>query len=302
MPGKYLVNKAIELEALSAKSKAALATNQNWLIAKKYDGCHALFEFQHGKFLRAFSRTGEPVTSMDHVGHQLAVVFDYIVASPHKVVIDGEAWTLGDTFNVISGNFRRQAPCPSLSFVPFDVLEYNDKGELRGRNNWPYHMRVQEIREAQVNQPAWCGAVYKFEPLEFYGPLEDALIAARSAAEFFANTGFYDGAILANAVGIYEVGAGREGNFVKIKPLQSYTVTVTGAALDFGTKTGKNTAALKFMLDGREQKVSTGLTQEQVDEIARVGWDGYRIEVEAMGKTINGFLREPRFKGIRTDA
>jgi DNA ligase-1 len=107
---------------------------------------------------------------------------------------------------------------------------------------------------------------------------------------------------MAKANGVYKVGSGKGGEFLKVKPLLSFTVTVTGAALDFGTKTGKNTAALKFMLDGLEQKVSTGLTQDQVNEITTVGWDGYRIEVEAMGKTVNGYLREPRFRGIRSDA
>jgi len=54
--------------------------------------------------------------------------------------------------------------------------------------------------------------------------------------------------------------------------------------------------------------VSTGLTQAQVDDIAdhQRGfidkWLGKTIEVEAMGITSNGYLREPRFKGIRTDA
>jgi hypothetical protein len=72
---------------------------------------------------------------------------------------------------------------------------------------------------------------------------------------------------------------------------------------DVGAKTGKNTCVLCFDLDGEIQKVSTGLSQEQVDLFVQ---DPYQIidkhiEVEAMGKTVNNLLREPRFKGIRTD-
>lgn len=300
MPGSYLVNKAIELSDISAKVRASLQGVTSWVLSKKYDGCHALFEFDNGNFVRAFSRTGEPVTSMDHVGKQLAEIFrDY---HPRRFVVDGEAWDMGQPFNVISGKFRQHAPCPGLSFVPFDLLEYNQAGELVGINGWKYSLRIRCIVEAQQQQPTWCASVYKFQPVTLYGTMDEVLPTAEESARYYSGTGFYDGTVLANGDGIYKVGAGREGNFLKIKPLQSYTVTVTGAALDFGTKTGKNTAALKFMLDGKEQKVSTGLTQEQVDEIANVGWVGYRIEVEAMGKTSNGYLREPRFKGIRTDA
>jgi DNA ligase-1 len=60
---------------------------------------------------------------------------------------------------------------------------------------------------------------------------------------------------------------------------------------------------LAFELDGKTQKVSTGLTQEQADAFTAdpALIVGQHIEVEAMGLTSTGLLREPRFKGIRTD-
>jgi DNA ligase-1 len=131
---------------------------------------------------------------------------------------------------------------------------------------------------------------------------------AQEEAKRLKAMGCYDGAILAMGNGVYEQGSGKGGEFIKIKPLISYTVQVHGAELDKGEKTGKNTAALKFFLNDLEQKVSTGLTQEQVDQITREftygegPWLNSYIEVEAMGITVNGYLREPRFKGIRTDA
>ena len=110
--------------------------------------------------------------------------------------------------------------------------------------------------------------------------------------------------MLAQANGKYSVGSGKGGEFIKCKPLISFTVTVDAVVSDVGGKTGKNTCVLMFPLNDHMQKVSTGLTQQQADDYTAAPSLilGQRIEVEAMGLTVNGFLREPRFKGIRTDA
>ena len=115
---------------------------------------------------------------------------------------------------------------------------------------------------------------------------------------------FFDGAILANGSATYQVGSGKEGAFIKVKPLLSESVKVEQLHAARGDKTGKNTLALGFTHNGVYQKVSTGLTQEQVDSFIADPTliYGKTIEVEAMGLTVNGAFREPRFKGIRTDA
>ena len=307
----YIVHKAVELDALSNKAKQALSANRDWIISPKYDGCHVVFAFDNGTFLGAYSRSGESVKSMNHVAEELQRMY-YLDTG--RIAICGEAWVFGKEFNEISGMFRRQRPQPELEFVPFDIVpfDYNDQttsghplllGQLDQLPcNVTYGLRLGQLIAGR--KEGWSKSCYLPVAVTLNCTLDDAVEKATALAKAYKKRtdSFYDGVVLANAYGEYTVGAGKGGEFIKVKPLISFTVTVTGAALDFGTKTGKNTAALKFTLNDREQKVSTGLTQAQVDEITAVGWDGYRIEVEAMGLTVNGLLREPRFKGIRNDA
>ncbi len=304
----YIVHKAIELDNLSSKVRSAL-TDTDWIISPKYDGCHVVFLFENGEHVDTRSRTGEVVQSMAHIGRHLLDVYPAL-KSADRVAVCGEAWAFGKEFNEISGLFRRQYPAPELWFVPFDCVPWDRGAEgmpLLGVFNGvpyptPYRIRIGALLDGYT--PSLGAQVVRPRTIPVAGDLSEVFEAATFEAKRLKalTTGAYDGAVLARAEGRYQVGSGKGGEFIKCKPLLSFTVTVTGAALDFGTKTGKNTAALKFMLDGLEQKVSTGLTQQQVEEITAVGWDGYRIEVEAMGKTVNGYLREPRFRGIRYDA
>jgi len=295
----YIVHKAIEMDALSAKVKATLP-ERRWIISPKYDGCHVVFLFDNNKHTGTFSRSGEVVLSMNHVGQDLLNLYPFLELGKHAIC--GEAWACGKLFNEISGMFRRHSPQLDLHFVPFDHVTYSGEIGFTLHSTEPYINRISSLS-------LWPSEVYGTSIVDpFFYELEgdwvNILHDANTRASHYKcdNIDSYDGVVLAHADGQYNVGSGKNGEFLKIKPLLSYTVTVTGADLDFGTKTGKNTASLKFMLDGLEQKVSTGLTQAQVEEITAVGWVGYRIEVEAMGKTIKGYLREPRFKGIRTDA
>ena len=303
--GNYIVHKAIEPTALSAKVLKALAAPTTWVLSPKYDGCHVVFIFSNGEWINTLSRTGESVQSMYHVAQDLLKCYGDILKVGDWAIC-GEAWTPGLEFNEISGLFRRQYPSPDLMFVPFDLVPWLPNLDFSGPvvrlGDQPHGNYLERINKLAAHYKVSDSIVLPRYTYLFGLSLDAALIVANVDALYYKKQGGYDGAVLAQATGHYMVGAGKGGEFIKCKPLISYTVTVTGAALDFGTKTGKNTAALKFMLDNKEQKVSTGLSQQQVDEITAVGWDGYRIEVEAMGKTVNGFLREPRFKGIRTDA
>ena len=303
----YIVHKAIEPDALSARTKAALETRQDWIISPKYDGCQVVFFFKDGQHVMTKSRGGEAVQSMQHIADKLVALFKHHIQFG-QIAICGEAWTHGRDFNELSGMFRRQYPALDLGFAPFDLVAWEYRADTFSGpavelfSIVPYSIRVNALNQRQAG--VGDGYVYRGRRYTLTGPLSYVMQVAEQEAKWYkaSTIGAYDGVVVARANGSYIQGSGKGGEFIKCKPLISFTVTVHGAALDFGTKTGKNTAALKFMLDGIEQKVSTGLTQDQVNEITAVGWDGYRIEVEAMGKTVNGFLREPRFKGIRTDA
>jgi len=315
LANSYIVHKAIELDALSTKSKEALEKCDHWIVSPKYDGCHAILLFKDGTFVGALSRTGEKVYSLDHVGQS----FEDTYTLPFgQVAICGEAWIPGQEFNEISGHFRRQSGrITELYFVPFDFVEWECKSSPESPVLYSedgYLDRLLELASYQTS-PVIPGRIITSQFFQEIGSLSSVIEGTKGYARFLKSSsiGAYDGAIIAQADGKYTVGAGKGGEFIKVKPTLSFTVTVTGAEIARGEKTGKNTAALRFELDGKTQRVSTGLTQAQVDEIAaefltraygsiRSQWQGCRIEVGAMGKTINGFLREPRFLGVRHDA
>lgn len=307
----YIVHKAIELDAVSGKTFTRLEAEQEWIVSPKYDGCHAVFLYDDGKFVGAYSRSGEVVLSMNHIGGSLLDIYDL---SKGRIAITGEAWMVGEPFNVVSGVFRRKYGQPQLQFVPFDIVpfDYNDdtaNGPVvllgqAGHRKYPapYSKRLATLRDNRKQVPSQVLVPRYFT---VRGTLAAALEEAKVYAEEHKKRtdSFFDGAMLAVANGVYEVGAGKGGEFIKIKPLISYTVKVGAVLADIGSKTGKNTCVLMFDLDGAVQKVSTGLTQAQADEFVEnpnAILDKH-IEVEAMGKTVNGLLREPRFKGIRTD-
>lgn len=306
-----IVHKAIEISNLSDRALAAI-TEEDWVISPKYDGCHAIFCFDDGKHVATYSRSGETVTSMPHIANSL---LDLYPIGQGRLAICGEAWIVGEEFNVVSGAFRRHAPQPQLQFVPFDLVpfDYNDEQAsgppvLLGQSNHrsypaPYLARINNLVKLRNNSVASQVLLPRFDSIK--GTLTEALFWATSVAKFNKQRidSFFDGAVLAQASGKYNVGSGKGGEFIKVKPLLSETVKVTAVISDIGGKTGKNTCVLCFDLDGQIQKVSTGLSQARADEYTLYPERiiGKHIEVEAMGRTANDLLREPRFKGIRTD-
>ena len=309
--GDYIVHKSVELTALSKKLQADIE-NHTYLLSPKYDGCHAVFLFDNGVFVGARSRTNEVVASMDHIGAELLTLYPFL--QWNKRAICGEAWIPNTEFSEISGIFRRQYPQPQLCFVPFDATywRYNqvdDGWPVLGESMDPSsgHQFDGHTYDERLGKLHNTTGVPRNKVLPIVCRVleqDDAIMAtAIEQAKHYKELGGYDGCVLARDDGLYHVGAGKGGEFIKIKPLISYSLKVTAVVSDIGSKTGKNTCSLVVDFDGKIQKVSTGLLQVDVDAytndpsliIDKI------IEVEAMGLTVNGLLREPRYKGIRTD-
>lgn len=305
----YIVHKAVELSALSAKNREAIKHRAH-VLSPKYDGCHAIFLFDNGVFQAAKSRTNEHVFSMPHIGRDLLDHYPFLQWGKHAIM--GEAWIPGREFSDISGIFRRQSPQPELGFVPFDTVRWRYDSAEDGRPVLGQYFDICELWHEQRgylerlrtlirerNEVPSLVHIPRFLLLDG----ADAWAVAEEEARRLKKLGGYDGAVLADVHGRYVVGAGKGGEFIKVKPLLSVSLKVTGIACDKGERTGKNTMALICDLDGKAQKVSTGLTQAEVDEYTEFPYNiiGRVVEVEAMGYTVTGLLREPRYKGIRHD-
>lgn len=299
----YIVHKVVELEALSKKLQADVE-NHTYILSPKYDGCHLVFLFHDGRFLAARSRTNETIHSMDHIGRSLLDHYPWLRTAAYTAIM-GEAWIVGREFSEISGIFRRHAPQPELGFVPFDTTRWRyDQAEdgrpvlgesaYGGKDTRTYDERLGLLHFREF-APSLVYSM-KCRTLE---QGDSVMATAIEQAKHYKAQGGYDGCVLARADGLYQVGAGKGGEFIKIKPLISYSLRCINYEQAKGEKTGKNTLALVVDFQGKVQKVSTGLTQDEVDNPRQ--FLGKIIEVEAMGLTVNGLLREPRFKGIRTD-
>lgn len=287
---EYIIQKAIDRKDMSARAIKGLE-GKRFDVQPKYDGCHVVFIICSGKFMSALSATGETVRSMDHVGLELARCVDLA----GTVAVCGEAWVPNTPFPEISGAFRRHSPQPHLMFAPFDVVS------VRGMELYselPYG-----ARKLMLCTMPHSPVLVPFDSSPYENDVETACYAHQLKA-----LGGYDGAVLHDLDAKYSVGRCRQGEVIKIKPLLEFDLEVVGAELAYGTKTGKNTAALIVRFrNGKHVKVATGLTQAEVDEIHSSvsehgsGWWGRIIAVEAMAETADGSLREPRYKGTRTD-
>lgn len=289
---KVLNLKPVEFDALTAKRQAAFEWKDRILLPK-YDGCFAMMLFLDGQPNAILSRTGEIVKSMDHLFEDAVVRYPDIAKTKGGWALLGEAWIPGREFAELSGMFRRQYPQPELCFAAFDVVNWEagtDGPKLFSASS--YRDRVDMLKRT-------ARQVYN----SVIPPLPIDCESREHAVKYAAmckELGGYDGAICSDPKAVYLPGAGRDGEFIKLKPLVSYSLLVTGYTEAVGAKTGRATGALQVRFkDGAPLGVATGLSEEQQANLA--SFVGKIIEVEAMGISSKGLLREPRFKGIRDD-
>lgn len=291
MSRKYVIQKAIDRKDMSAKALAAMG-KAVYSVMPKYDGCHAQFYIKDGEFIWAQTSTGDLVRSCDHIGKHLALTLPR-----GTFVVCGEVWMSQTPFAEISGAFRRHAPQTQLCFVPFDVVIPDADGALNDPRPW--HQRIIPLEQTDKTWYEDFGPVYPFGFSDFRS-MEDTEAYAKQLKE----QGGYDGAMLINRQAGYKVGRCRDGEKIKIKPLLEFDLVVLGVELAKGDKTGKNTGALVCRYrDGKPVRVATGMTQAETDSMHEdpASWQGRIVAVEAMDETEDGSLREPRYKGVRTD-
>lgn len=286
----YLNLKPVDFDKLSTKRQAAV-TWPGRILLPKYDGCLALVFFRYGKLLAIMSRDGKLVKSMDHIAEDLLLRYP-MLAETKAVCIIGEAWSPGKEFADLSGTFRRQSPQRHLGFAPFDVVQFSWEmpGVPQLFSGRSYRDRLSLLEDARQI------ACLVFPPLPVICESKEH---AERYAQNLKDMGGYDGAVASDPDAIYEVSDGK-GEFLKIKPLLSYTLECTGYEASVGEKTGRPTVALVVRFKGGTCKVGTGLSEaEQANPEQFVG---KLIEVECMGVYPgDGKMREPRFKGVRND-
>lgn len=250
-----------------------------YIMMPKYDGCLAIVVADDTGHV--LTRTGEPITSIPHVMAQARKLLP-------GYVIFGEAYKFDTPFKDISGAFRRHAPQDDLIVVAFDAVPVADW--RAGKCDESYKARLARLREA------WHASTV---PAIIVAPASDA-----GASQGFANAlvrqGGYDGAILRRKDAPWTTGASKNGEAIKVKPVQSLDLR----AVDWFVGKGKYqglAGGIVVEYRGVTTQVGTGFSDAERVAIASQGTRAQIAEVEFMELTADGRLREPRFKGWRYD-
>lgn len=290
---EYIIMKAVEFSKLPAKFKKqyrdekGLAEAGFWM-QKKYDGCMGVAEVwpQEPEKSRMLSRTGEDYTkSCGHILDALNRALDNAPRCGTPVCVIGEVWQPIEeaAFPEISGKFRRQSPSPELKFVVNDLLP------LEKNTTQPYSARFHDLTLFLDDDPD--------DIIQIATTLFDTCDEPMAQALEWQGAGGFDGGILRNPDAGYTVGTVKNGEIVKIKPTLSLDLRVTNQFREIGEKTGRDVWSIEVVHLGVHTRVGSGVPHDHaavpaIHEIA---------EIECLGITADGKLREPRLKGIRHD-
>lgn len=248
-----------------------------YIMMPKYDGCLAIITPEG-----VITRTGEPITSIPQCLNDAAELL------PGHVIF-GEVYRFDTPFKEISGAFRRHKPQYHLFVMAFDAVPFDDWKACKCDK--PYIERYAALKEAWHRTPV--PSLIVAPALDFGAP--------QGFANALVRQGGYDGAILRRKDAPWTTGASKNGEALKVKPVQSLDLEVHGWFKGKG-KHANRAGGITVLYRGVQTDVGTGFTDREREEIAAAGQAPCGIaEVEFMELTADGKLREPRFKGWRYD-
>lgn len=287
------IMKAVELSKTSAAFKKKYPNlralvDAGWKAYRKYDGCMGIAVLEEKGPRGMYSRTGKPVASCDHIldalHHRMR---DYWAAGGLSIAIIGEVWEPGVPFPTISGKFRASRPSPELQFVMFDyAAAHADEPPYILGQPLPYWERYLGLKHLAGGFPLSLAERVSI------GPHEDPEAVARQYVE----AGGYDGLVLRDPDARYTVGLAKEGQIVKVKPLLSLDLRIEEIKTEPGDKTGRPVHTIRVSYRGVDTWVGSGVPHDKT-LLGR----GDIVQIDSLGLTEDGKLREPRFVAVRYD-
>jgi ATP-dependent DNA ligase len=285
---KYNILKALEFDKLSAATKkkykdANAMYDAGWWLQMKYDGVFGKAVIRPNSRHEMLSRTGEPITSANHILAALAGAADYYAPGWDSFVVLGELWHPALPFPTISGDVRRHRASPHLCFVTNDILTEDMATDA------PYVGRFSDLARLVGYAPAEI----RIAPRRYL--TRD--MSVMQQAQQWVSMGGYDGAILRDPDAPYTIGDAKRGQIVKVKPKLTLDLRVKEWSFKEGEKTGRMVPTLLVEYRGVKSWVGAGIPHaEDVKSLV-----GGIVEIECLGITTDGKLREPVYKGIRHD-
>lgn len=253
-----------------------------YIMMPKYDGCLAIINTNAPVPMAVTTRTGELVHSMWHVAEQAKQIMP-------GYVIFGEAYKYDTPFKDISGEFRRHSQKHGLLAVAFDAVPVDDW--RAGKCDKPYIERYAALK----------GAWLRTRPDSLIVAPALDLGAPQDFANMMVSRGGYDGAIIRRKDAPWTTGASKNGEAIKVKPVQSLDLRAVDWFYGKGKHAGR-AGGIVVEYRGVRTQVGTGFSDEERERIAACPVGMCTIaEIEFMELTSDGKLREPRFKGWRYD-
>lgn len=287
------IMKAVELSKTSAAFKKKYPdlralVDAGWKAYRKYDGCMGIAVLTPDGPAGMFSRAGKAVGSCGHILDALhRRMRDYWAVGGSSIAIIGEVWEPGVPFPTISGKFRAGRPSPELRFVMFDyAMAYGEEPPYVSGHHIPYWNRYIGLGRLAGEMP-----LYLAERVSI-GPHEDPETVARQYVE----AGGYDGLVLRDEAARYTVGLAKDGQIVKVKPLLSLDLRVLEVKDEPGAKTGRPVYTIRVAFRGVDTWVGAGMPHE-----AGAVSVGDLVQIDSLGITEDGKLREPRYVCHRFD-
>lgn len=258
-----------------------LMDDGRWIIQPKYDGVHIMIHTDGEGYAR--TRTGEAVLSVPHL------IKEAIQSFGPGAVLFCEAYMHGAEHAAINGAVRRKSPQPAIIGIVYDIVTQD--GFDYGYDPIPYKERL-----ADINTALRGGML---EPVKCIKELPNDTTVMQFAEDMVAS-GTFDGIILRDLDATWKRGAAKDGEVIKVKPILSLDLLVTGHKVEY--KPTKLGGYITVTYKGVESNVGSGLTQVILQALTQgVKAAGRIAEVECMGITPGGKLREPRFKSFRYD-
>lgn len=297
---EYTVHKAVELDKVkTARRKEIIDGDElrtRYIAQAKYDGCNCVVIVPEEGPVTIESRTGETVLSMDHVRAAYASFPDIVPG-----VYLGEAWCPDATFPEISGWFRKRSTTEDTMRLQHVLFDYLTLIEWQaGESELTYEERVARLPEQFSAVPRQLAPIWLAETFGVIAENWGETTPQRVCNELVA-AGGYDGAIFRDPDGKWTRGNGTGGEIIKVKAKFTFDLRVTGYEEGKGKHAGR-IGTLVVSYKGKQQGAGTGLKDSE-RSIADFydNWHGQIVEIECLGVTEDGMLREPRLKGIRHD-
>lgn len=279
---KHLVQLCLPIEHLRGDLKFPM------LASEKLDGVFCLAVVIDGKCY-IYSRTGEEYLSLNHLKDSLCC----LARGSQLDVFIFEAYTYGLPQPTISGYCRdTKDQHPIIDAYIHDAMTLED---FRTCDTDGYYARYVYLQSCMKQKFEYLCCVpqkevYSLKHLQEYA---DYMIAKGC-----------EGVVAREEFSSYQAGK-RNKSMIKIKKGVSFDLKVTGLEEGEGKYKGAVGKLICKDKQGKCVRVGSGLTDEQ-----RFNWWsmsganeilGQIVQIDAMAVSTKGVLREPRFKGIRTD-